>query len=636
MNYGYIRVAAAVPQIKVANPEYNAEQIISLIKEAAKNDVELLVFPELSLTSATCGDIFLNKKLIDSAEQALSGILTACSDNTPLIVLGMPVIVGNKTYNAAVLFQNGKILHIIPKSHLSQTEKRWFSSGKEISSELKMFCGQDTMFTSHYICQSGEITITAGIGEDALSANESDCDSLIREANIIAMPAAYPEVAGRYSRIRSCISTMSEKNHTGYVFASAGVGESTTDYVYSGASIIAENGKIITEGERFNDSGSLTISEIDIELLMHERRSDNGFNRPNNKTDYIHAEFSRKVQKSIKLLRKINAHPFVPADKDELSERCIEIFNIQTAGLIQRMRHTGCTKAVVGISGGLDSTLSLLVTVNAFDKSGLDRKDIIGTTMPGFGTTDRTYTNAVSMINSLGATFMEINLKQACLQHFKDIDHDIDNHNTVYENAQARERTQILMDMANKNGAMLVGTGDMSEIALGWSTYNGDHMSMYNVNCGVPKTLARYMVAWIAMKQQGDIRNILLDVVNTPISPELVPADKNGNIKQKTEDLVGPYELHDFFLYNFMRHGFSPSKIQFLATEAFGEKYGKGTIKHWLTIFFRRFFSMQFKRSCSPDGPAVGSIGLSPRGGWIMPSDVAAGIWIKECENLQD
>lgn len=627
MNYGFIRVAAAVPQIKVADPEYNAEQIILLIKEAEKKGAELVVFPELSLTSATCGDLFLRKKLIDSAENALFGILAACGDNTPLIVLGMPVAAGDNIYNAAVMFQNGKILGVIPKSILSREEERWFSPAGDSFAELKRFCGQDIKLTGHYVCRSGDALVTAAVGEDAISAN-------VNGANIIAVPCAYPEAAGRYGRIRSCISSMSEINHAGYIMASAGCGESSTDYVYSGASLIAENGKIIAEGERFAEDGTVTISEIDIETLTHDRMTGKKSDSSHNETGCIYGEFSRREQKDFKLTREINAHPFVPEDKEALSDRCEEIFAIQTSGLIQRLRHTGCKKAVIGISGGLDSTLSLLVAVNAFDKTGLKREDIIGVTMPGFGTTDRTYTNAVDMIKSLGVTFREVHIKKACLQHFEDIDHDVNEHNTVYENAQARERTQILMDMANKSGAMLVGTGDMSETALGWSTYNGDHMSMYNVNGGVPKTLARYMVAWVAMKQPDEIRNTLIDIVNTPISPELVPAGEDGKIKQKTEDLVGPYELHDFFIYNFVRHGFSPSKILFVASEAFGGKYDRTALKHWITVFFRRFFSMQFKRSCMPDGPAVGSVGLSPRGGWVMPSDASAAIWLKECEEL--
>ena len=626
MDYGFVRVATAVPDVKTADPYYNATQIISLIKKAAGDNADMVVFPELSLTAASCGDLFKRRYLLQCAESALSQILSETVSETTLAVLGLPLLAGGRVYNVAAVFQNGRILGIVPKSSITGAQKRWFCSGEDVEIPLTL-CGQSAVLSDKCVFKSGEVSVSVRIGEDALSVKGE-----LQPGRIIAVPAAYPELAGRNDRIRSMIAAKSSMEHNAYVMAAAGAGESTTDYVYGGATMVVEDFDVLVEGERFLSGGSYAVCDVDVEKLSNrlvaEERTD-----LYNDTELV-CEFSRRVYSPFVLMRKVDAHPFIPENQNELSARCKEIFDIQTASLLQRLRHTGLSKAVLGISGGLDSTLALLVAVNAFDKAGLPRENVYGITMPGFGTTDRTYTNALNMMKALGITMKEISIKKACIQHFEDIGHDLSVHDVTYENSQARERTQILMDFANKTGALHIGTGDMSELALGWATYNGDHMSMYNVNGAVPKTMVRYMVAWIALEQGGEIRDTLLDVVNTPISPELMPAGDDGKIEQKTEDLVGPYELHDFFLYNFMKNGFSPAKIHFLSLAAFGDKYDSATVKHWLTVFFRRFFSQQFKRSCLSDGPAVGSIGLSPRGGWMMPSDASAAAWLRECETL--
>lgn len=626
MDYGFVRVATAVPDVKTADPYYNATQIISLIKKAAGDNADMVVFPELSLTAASCGDLFKRRYLLQCAESALSQILSETVSETTLAVLGLPLLAGGRVYNVAAVFQNGRILGIVPKSSIAGAQKRWFCSVEDVEIPLTL-CGQSAVLSDKCVFKSGEVSVSVRIGEDALSVKGE-----LQLGRIIAVPAAYPELAGRNDRIRSMIAAKSSMEHNAYVMAAAGAGESTTDYVYGGATMVVEDFDVLVEGERFLSGGSYAVCDVDVEKLSNrlvaEERTD-----LYNDTELV-CEFSRRVDSPFVLMRKVDAHPFIPENQNELSARCKEIFDIQTASLLQRLRHTGLSKAVLGISGGLDSTLALLVAVNAFDKAGLPRENVYGITMPGFGTTDRTYTNALNMMKALGITMKEISIKKACIQHFEDIGHDLSVHDVTYENSQARERTQILMDFANKTGALHIGTGDMSELALGWATYNGDHMSMYNVNGAVPKTMVRYMVAWIALEQGGEIRDTLLDVVNTPISPELMPAGDDGKIEQKTEDLVGPYELHDFFLYNFMKNGFSPAKIHFLALAAFGNKYDSATVKHWLTVFFRRFFSQQFKRSCLSDGPAVGSIGLSPRGGWMMPSDASAAAWLRECETL--
>ena len=621
MNYGFIKVAASTPLLKVADTEYNSDRIIEVIKNANNQGAKIVVFPELSITSASCGDMFTKNTLLSSARASLKKIIDETKDISLLTIVGLPIVVKGKIYNCSVACQYGKILCIIPKRDLTNQERRWFTSGCDVDITTTL-CGQSVEMKDKAVLSFQEFTLSVALGNDILRGNYS--------SEIIAVPYVSPELVGQYKNTKESIKTFSRSYNTAIIFASAGKGESSTDYAFAGGSIIAENGDIIAEGERFSKTDSLVICEIDTDIIKYER----GKYPSNYSCDEKTFEFYISGDKEFALSRKINPTPFIPSDKDALAERCEEIFNIQTAALIRRMEHTNAKKAVIGISGGLDSTLALLVAVNAFDKMGLDRSEITAITMPGFGTTDRTYTNAVNMINSLGATFKEVSIKDACMQHFKDIEHDINIHDVTYENSQARERTQILMDYANKIGALHLGTGDMSELALGWATYNGDHISMYNVNGSIPKTLAKYMVAWVALRNEGEIRSTLLDVVNTPISPELTPADENGNIKQKTEDIVGPYELHDFFMYNFLRYGFSVSKIFFLAKNAFEGKYDNECIKKWLTTFMRRFFQQQFKRSCLNDGPAVGVISLSPRGGLVMPSDMSANVWLSECDKL--
>lgn len=622
MSYGFIRVAAATPTLKIADTEFNAENIITTAKECVNNGAKIVVFPELSITSASCGDMFLKNSLLSAARTGLKRIIDECKDLNSLNIVGMPIANNGKIYNCAVAFQYGKIICAVPKREISKNESRWFSRGKDVVCETTL-CGQRITICDKALLISENTSLSIAIGDDIKRGE------LLSE--IVAIPYVFPELTTYYKNLKSDLKSVSRINNSAIILSSAGVGESSTDFAYGGASIITENGDILCEGKRFCNENCFTITEIDTDIIKNERAKSNlEFSNRDCKT----FEFYIKTDKEFYITRKINPTPFIPNDKDSLSERCEEIFNIQTAALIRRFKHTNSNKAVIGISGGLDSTLAFLVAVNAFDSMGIARSNITAITMPGFGTTDRTYSNAVTMIKSIGATFKEISIKEACLKHFEDIEHSAEIHDVTYENSQARERTQILMDYANKIGALHLGTGDMSELALGWATYNGDHISMYNVNGSIPKTLAKYMVAWVALKNEGDIRTTLLDVVNTPISPELTPADEKGNIKQKTEDIVGPYELHDFFLYYFMRYGFSASKINLLANCAFNNKYDKETIKHWLTIFFKRFFAQQFKRSCLNDGPAVGIISLSPRGGLMMPSDISPSVWLSECEKL--
>ena len=555
-------------------------------------------------------------------------------------IVGMPVIVNSTVINAAVVIQKGKVLGVVPKTYLPNYkefyEQRWFTSALQIAETSVRLCGQIIPMGTNLLFETSDTIFGIEICEDLWSTIPPSSTLARQGAEIIFNLSADNEGIGKNSYLRSLISQQSARCISGYVFSSCGFGESTTDVVFAGNGLIYENGNQLAHNDRFSFEEQLIISEIDVEYLRAERRINTTFaaskgNIPADKKPVrIATEFVNS--KELNLTRTFKRHPFVPQGA-ALNERCEEVFSIQVAGLAQRLVHTGAKTAVIGISGGLDSTLALLVCVKTFDKLGLSRKNIIGVTMPGFGTTNRTYHNAISLMNSLGITSREISIKEACIQHFKDINHDINVHDVTYENAQARERTQILMDIANQTGGMVIGTGDLSELALGWATYNGDHMSMYGVNGSIPKTLVKYLVKWVAENEVDETSCItLLDIVDTPISPELIPADENGDIKQKTEDLVGPYELHDFFLYYFMRFGFRPSKIFMLASLAFKEVYDEETIKKWLLIFFRRFFNQQFKRSCLPDGPKVGSISISPRGDWRMPSDASAAAWLKEIE----
>lgn len=640
MNYGFVKVAAAVPRVKIADCNFNAKQLESLIAVADGKGVQIITFPEMCITAYTCGDLFGQQLLLEEAEMALMQILNNTRQLDIISILGMPVIVNSTVINAAVVIQKGKVLGVVPKTYLPNYkefyEQRWFTSALQIAETSVRLCGQIIPMGTNLLFETSDTIFGIEICEDLWSTIPPSSTLALQGAEIIFNLSADNEGIGKNSYLRSLISQQSARCISGYVFSSCGFGESTTDVVFAGNGLIYENGNQLAHNDRFSFEEQLIISEIDVEYLRAERRINTTFaaskgNIPADKKPVrIATEFVNS--KELNLTRTFKRHPFVPQGA-ALNERCEEVFSIQVAGLAQRLVHTGAKTAVIGISGGLDSTLALLVCVKTFDKLGLSRKNIIGVTMPGFGTTNRTYHNAISLMNSLGITLLEISIKEACIQHFKDINHDINVHDVTYENAQARERTQILMDIANQTGGMVIGTGDLSELALGWATYNGDHMSMYGVNGSIPKTLVKYLVKWVAENEVDETSCItLLDIVDTPISPELIPADENGDIKQKTEDLVGPYELHDFFLYYFMRFGFRPSKIFMLASLAFKEVYDEETIKKWLLIFFRRFFNQQFKRSCLPDGPKVGSISISPRGDWRMPSDASAAAWLKEIE----
>ncbi len=641
MKHGFIKVAAAVPTVKVADCQFNAQQLEKLIAEAEEKSVQIIVFPELSITGYTCADLFAQSLLREEAEQALARILGGTCQMDIISIVGMPVVLRDTLLNCAVVFQKGKILGVVPKTYLPNYkefyEQRWFTSALNHPDACVRLCGQDVPVSVHLLFDTPETCFGVEICEDMWAPIPPSSALALKGAEIIFNLSADTEGIGKQAYVRSLISQQSARCLAGYVFSSSGFGESTTDVVFSGNGLIYENGILLAESERFSFKEQLVISEIDVERLRNERLINTTFaanagNCPG--VPAIHIATECIESRDAILSRTVEAHPFVPQG-EELDRRCEEIFAIQVAGLAKRLVHTGCRTVVVGISGGLDSTLALLVCVKTFDKLGWSRKGVIGITMPGFGTTDRTYQNASELMHSLGVTKKEINIREACLQHFKDIGHDTAVHDITYENSQARERTQILMDMANQSGGLVIGTGDLSELALGWATYNGDHISMYGVNGSIPKTLVKYLVNWVARNGMDCAsRATLLDIINTPISPELIPADEHGEIKQKTEDLVGPYELHDFFLYQFLRFGFRPAKLFFLACIAFRGNYSEEVIKKWLVTFFRRFFGQQFKRSCLPDGPKVGSVSLSPRGDWRMPSDASAALWLKECEEL--
>ena len=641
MNYGFVKVAAAVPRVKVADCKFNSERLEGLITIAEGKGVQILTFPEMCITGYTCGDLFAQQLLLEQAEMALIQILNSTRQLDIISILGMPVVVNSTVINAAVVIQKGKILGVVPKTYLPNYkefyEQRWFTSALQVSENSVRLCGQIVPMGNNLLFETAETTFGIEICEDLWATVPPSSSLALQGAEIIFNLSADDEGIGKHNYLCSLISQQSARCISGYVFSSSGFGESTTDVVFAGNGLIYENGYLLARSERFCLEEQLIINEIDVECIRAERRVNTTFaankaNCPGKEAIRISTEFVNS--KDLNLTRTFNPHPFVPQGS-ELNSRCEEIFSIQIAGLAQRLLHTGAKTAVIGISGGLDSTLALLVCVKTFDKLGLSRKDILGITMPGFGTTDRTYHNAIDLMNSLGVSIREISIREACIQHFKDIGHDLNIHDVTYENSQARERTQILMDIANQTWGMVIGTGDLSELALGWATYNGDYMSMYGVNAGIPKTLVKHLVQWVAENGMDEAsKATLLDIVDTPISPELIPADENGEIKQKTEDLVGPYELHDFFLYYFLRFGFRPSKIYFLAQTAFSGVYDDETIKKWLQTFFRRFFNQQFKRSCLPDGPKVGSISISPRGDWRMPSDASSAAWLKEIAEL--
>lgn len=642
MNYGFIKVASAVPSVKVADCKYNVEQIEQQIILAEGQGVEIIVFPELSLTGYTCQDLFRQNLLLETTESAMLMLLDFTRQLNIISIVGLPIAVGDLLLNCAAIIQKGQILGIVAKEYLPNYnefyEKRWFASVQDLRTTELRFAGNqiNISFTPQIFVTCDGVRFGVEICEDVWAPTPPSNHLALAGADIIFNLSASDELIGKHDYLCKLLAQQSARTITGYVYSSAGFGESTQDVVYGGNALIFENGHLLQSGPRFAMTPQMQVAQIDVERLRTERRGNTTYVNAQRRMigeDVISKNAHSILPKDFVLERPVDAHPFIPSP-DMMEKSCEEILSIQVMGLAKRLVHTGCQKVVVGISGGLDSTLALLVCAMTFDKLGLDRSGIIGVTMPGFGTTDRTYTNAIKLMQSLRITIREISIAKSVTQHFEDIGHDISVHDTTYENSQARERTQILMDVSNQEGGLVIGTGDLSELALGWCTYNGDHMSMYAVNASIPKTLIACLVKFVAGTMDADTSATLHDVVDTPISPELVPADEDGNIQQKTEDLVGPYELHDFFLYYFMRHGFRPMKIFLLAQKAFEGQYEDDVIKHWLKTFFRRFFSQQFKRSCLPDGPKVGSISLSPRGDWRMPSDASSELWLRECEML--
>ncbi|MBQ6813993.1 MAG: NAD(+) synthase [Lachnospiraceae bacterium] len=655
--FGFVKVAAITPDLVVADCDYNKDKIKQGIDEALAQKVRIAVFPELCITGYTCGDLFWQSTLLNSAKDALVDIADYTEGKDILVFVGLPLVVGGKLYNVAAALFDGDICGIIPKTNLPNYaefyEARNFEPGQAMVDFVTLYnaegyddvyipFGANQLFECYLPGSNVPFKVAAEICEDLWVPQPPSVSHALAGANIIVNLSASDEATGKIQYRRELVKSQSARLVCGYVYASAGEGESTTDLVFSGHNMIGENGRLVAESERFKNQ--MTVGYIDVDKLSAERRKMTSFagelasgeDYEETQIFFGDGETSEDIDYSdIKRFdMNIDNAPFVPSEEADREARCEEILMIQAAGLKKRLVHTRAKSAVVGISGGLDSTLALLVTAKAFDMVGLDRKNIIAVTMPGFGTTDRTYTNAVELIKIMGATFKEISIKDAVLGHFKDIGHDVNNRDVTYENSQARQRTLILMDLANEYNGMVIGTGDLSELALGWATYNGDHMSMYGVNGSVPKTLVRHLVRFYADTCNDDVlKNILYDVLDTPVSPELLPPEE-GQISQKTEDLVGPYELHDFYMYQILRFGFEPKKVYFMALKAFDGIYDKNTILKWLKVFYRRFFTQQFKRSCLPDGPKVGSVAVSPRGDLKMPSDASAQIWLKELEEI--
>ncbi|MCX8130564.1 MAG: NAD(+) synthase [Clostridia bacterium] len=640
MNYGFVRVAAAVPKLRVADCGFNTENIMKLIDEAVEKKAQIVVFPELSVTAYTCGDLFHQDTLIKETERYLLEIVEYSEKYGIAIIIGFPLRSDNQLFNCGAVIQSGKLLGIVPKTYIPAYsefyEERWFATGTKALKNSVLIKGQQVPFGTDIIFEAegnSDICFGLEICEDLWVPVPPSSLQAMAGATILFNLSASNEVIGKYEYRKNLVKQQSAKCFAGYVYTSSGICESSTDVVFGGHVLIAEYGSILAESERFSVDEQLVIADIDTARIINDRCKNTSFMEFSQLTGYRRIRFDLADFLADKLERYIDPHPFVPSNPSTRDERCKEIFAIQTSGLGKRYAHTGLKNAVIGISGGLDSTLALLVTVKTFDILKVDRKNIIAVTMPGFGTTDTTYTNAIELMESMGVTIREVDIKPSCIQHFEDIGHDVKQHDVTYENVQARERTQILMDIANKIGGLVIGTGDLSELALGWCTYNGDHMSMYAVNCSIPKTLVKFLVQWVADNiVESRTKDVLYKILDTPISPELLPPDPSGKIKQKTEDIVGPYELHDFFLYHMVRYGASPRKILFLACQAFNGKYDTESIKSWLKVYYKRFFSQQFKRSCLPDGPKVGTISLSPRGDWRMPSDAAVDLWIKELE----
>lgn len=652
MKYGYVKVASAVPTVKVADCVSNIKEIESQIAMAEGLGAEIIVFPELCVTGYTCQDLFRQQLLLDATENCVMQLLEFSRQLDIISIIGVPLVAGDLLLNCAVVIQRGKILGIVPKTFLPNYsefyEKRWFASSQDLRPQEIRYAGHPVFITpAPQLFRTGDgVLFGVEICEDVWAPTPPSNHLALAGAEIIFNLSASDELIGKHDYLKSLLCQQSARTICGYVYSGAGFGESTQDVVYGGNALIYENGQLLAESERFAMDSQLVFAQIDVEKLNADRRSNTTFvnaqRRMIGEEIHIGRAEAAAVPHNFTLERYVDPHPFIPSDGD-MQKSCDEIFNIQVMGLAKRILHTHAKTVVLGISGGLDSTLALLVCVKTFDKLKLDRKGIVGVTMPGFGTTGRTHRNAVSLMQSLGVDMREVNISKSVMQHFEDIGQDPDVHDVTYENSQARERTQILMDLANKLNGLVIGTGDLSELALGWATYNGDHMSMYGVNASIPKTLITYLVKFVAQTVDDKSASTLYDVIATPISPELIPADEEGNIRQKTEDLVGPYELHDFFLYHFLRNGFSPRKIFVLAKKAFGNgvatddgvgHYSDDVILHWLGTFCRRFVNQQFKRSCLPDGPKVGSVSLSPRGDWRMPSDAMATLWLDEVAKL--
>ena len=646
MQYGFIKVAAAVPSVRVADCEYNLQQIENIIAMAEGRGVEVAVFPELCVTGYTCQDLFRQSLLLERAEESLLKLLDFTRNLDIISIVGLPVAVGDVLLNCAAVVQRGSLLGLVPKTYLPNYsefyEKRWFASAHDIRPTEVHYAGGSVMVTPQptlfRTCDG--VLFGVEICEDVWAPVPPSSNLALAGADVVFNLSASDELIGKHAYLTDLLSQQSARTIAGYVYSGCGFGESSQDMVYAGNALIYENGRKLAEGRRFSLEPQFVEAQIDVERLRAERRSNSTYvnARHGHEARLVDAEVTTGAR-DFELERDVDPHPFIPKTAD-MAASCEEILSIQAAGLAKRLVHTGCKTVVIGVSGGLDSTLALLVCVRAFDLLQLPRKGVVGVTMPGFGTTGRTHRNATALMESLGVSVREVNIGAAVEQHFRDIGHDMAVHDVTYENSQARERTQILMDIANQAGGIVVGTGDLSELALGWATYNGDHMSMYGVNAGVPKTLIRHLVKHAATTVDEDSRLTLLDIIDTPVSPELIPADDDGNISQKTEELVGPYELHDFFMYYLLRFGFRPAKIFMLARKAFSgghdgaASYDDDTIKHWLRTFIRRFFAQQFKRSCLPDGPKVGSVSLSPRGDWRMPSDASAAMWLAECDRL--
>ena len=642
-SYGLYKVRAVVPLVKIGDVSFNSKQILYHLHCAEKEDVDCMVFPELSITSYSCADLFQQQLLIEKAESAVKYLVEESEGNDTLFTVGAPVTAFGKRYNCGIVICNGNILGIVPKSYLPNYgefyEKRWFDSGKEISGAEINFAGKKVAFGSDLIFLHKGVKIGVEICEDLWVPQPPSIRMAMAGADVILNLSASDENIGKHDYLKQLISQQSARCRCVYVYASAGWGESSTDLVFSGNAMIAENGTLNGEDNRFTINDFSESRIVDIEKLRLDRSRFNTFTEPERLYgDYRHIPSPSISNNLCKVLindyKNVNPLPFVPDNREKLYKHCEEISNIQSYGLMRRLFAIGCKKAVIGISGGLDSTLALLVTVKAFDSLGLPRNGIIAITMPGLATTSRTRNNAMELMKALGVTLLEIPIGEAVARHFQDIGQDPGNFDATYENSQARERTQILMDIANKENGIVVGTGDMSELALGWCTYNGDHMSMYGVNASVPKTLVKHLVEWYASGAEATISPILRDIIDTPISPELIPSTED-EIAQKTEDLVGPYELHDFFLFHMLRNSFSPKKIFRLALIAFESKYNSETILKWMKVFYRRFFTQQFKRSCMPDGPKVGSVSLSPRGDWRMPSDASMNLWIDQLNEIE-